>query len=279
MNPRAVIIAGVAALLLATAGLGAWRALWPASQAADDTVADAPLPIPPVPPRIAQGDEYERCLAMLGPDPEGAQALAETWQTAGGGDGADHCLALARIELGDPQEGASLLERLAATSHGNAASRAVIYGQAARAWLMTGDPGHAFAAGTRALALSPDDPDLLIDHAVAAGGLERWQDAVDDLTRALDHDPRRPDALVLRGAAWRHLGQLELAQDDVDRALASDPQSAEALLERGILRQRRDDANGARADWEQAISIAPDTSTADLAQQNLALLEAGPKRQ
>jgi tetratricopeptide (TPR) repeat protein len=279
MKARAVIIAGVAALLLAAAGTGALWTLRPAPQDIEAVNADAPLPIPPVPPRIAQGDDYERCLAMLGPDPEGAQALAETWQTAGGGDGADHCLALARIELGDPQEGATLLERLAAASHGGSAARATIYGQAAQAWLMTGDSGHAFAAGTQALALSPDDPGLLIDHAVAAGGLERWQDAMDDLTHALELDPRRPDALVLRGAAWRHLGQLELAQDDVDRALAIDPQDAEALLERGVLRQRRDDASGARADWEQAITIAPDSPTADLAQQNLALLEAGPKRQ
>jgi tetratricopeptide (TPR) repeat protein len=279
MKPRAVIIAGVAALLLAVAATGAWREMRPAPEAAGDAEPDAQLPIPPVPPRIAQGDDYERCLAMLGTDPEGAQALAETWQTAGGGDGADHCLALARIELGDPQEGATLLERLAAASHGGGAARAVIYGQAAQAWLLTGDPAHAFAAGSKALALSPDDPGLLIDHAVAADGLQRWQDAIDDLTHALDLDPRRPDALVLRGAAWRHLGNLDVAQDDVNRALAIDPQNAEALLERGILRQRHDDASGARADWQQAITIAPDSPTADLAQQNLALLEAGPKRQ
>jgi regulator of sirC expression with transglutaminase-like and TPR domain len=50
------------------------------------------------------------------------------------------------------------------------------------------------------------------------------------------------------------------------------------LLERGILRQRRNDDEGARADWQRAISLAPDTATADLAEQNLALLEAGPVR-
>jgi hypothetical protein len=33
---------------------------------------------------------------------------------------------------------------------------------------------------------------------------------------------------------------------------------------------------GARTDWERAISLSPDSATADLAQQNLALLEAGP---
>lgn len=276
MKPRAVIAVLLAALLLA-AGAGAWRALRPVPEIdAPDT--DAALPLPPVPPRIAQGDRYEGCLAMLATDPEGAQALAEAWQTAGGGDGAEHCLALARIDLGDAEEGAALLEHLAAASHGDGSARAAIYGQATRAWLMSGDASHAYAAGTLALALSPDEPDLLIDRSIAAARLDRWRDAADDLTWALDRDPRRADALALRGTAWRHLDRLDLGRDDLDRALAADPQNAEALLERGIVRQRRDDATGARADWERAIALAPDSPTADLAQQNLALLEAGPRR-
>ena len=278
MSIRPVIAAGLSALLLAAAGAGAWWELMPVADDADAASVEAPLPIPPVPPRIAQGDQYESCLAMLGTDPEGAQALAETWQTAGGGDAADHCLALARIELGDPADGAALLEKIGAGSHGTAVARATIYGQATQAWLMAGESSRAFAAATLALSLSTDDADLLIDRAVAAGSLERWQDAVDDLTHALEVDPRRPDAMVLRGSAWRHLGQLDLAEDDIARALTMDPESAEGLLERGIIRQRRNDPQGARADWEQAISLAPDSATADLAAQNLALLEAGPER-
>jgi len=278
MAMRAILLAGVAALLLGAAGSGAWWELAPGPDDAAAADVEPPLPIPPVPPRIAQGDQYESCLAMLPTDPEGAQALAETWETAGGGDAADHCLALARIELGDPEEGATMLEKIGATSHGPAAARATIYGQATQAWLMTGDASRAFAAATLALSLSPDDPDLLIDRSVAAGSLERWQDAVDDLTHALEEDPHRPDAMVLRGSAWRHLGQLELAEDDIARALTMDPENPEGLLERGIIRQRRNDAAGARADWEHAIALAPDSPTADLAQQNLALLEAGPDR-
>jgi tetratricopeptide (TPR) repeat protein len=280
MNARAVIVGCIVALLLAGVAGGAWWQLQPPAEPADtEPTADSePLPIPPVPPRIAQGDDYEHCLAMLTTDPEGAQALAETWQTAGGGDGAEHCLALSRIALGDPAEGAAMLEKLAGGSRGSPAARVAIYRQATQAWLMTSDAARAFGAGTLALALTPDDADLLIDRAVAAGSLQRWQDAVDDLSRALDLDPRRPDALVLRGSAWRHLGHDELAQDDVDRALAFDPDNAEALLERGIIRQRHSDTAGARDDWEKAIALAPDSPTADLAEQNLALLEAGPER-
>lgn len=282
-----MIVGSLAALLLV--GGGAWWRLSPAEPApeietaAEELAADPSgpaqaLPLPPLPPRIAQGQDYDRCLSLLATDPEGAQALAETWQTAGGGDGAEHCLALSRIALGDPEDGAALLEKLAGGGHGAPAARVAIYRQATQAWLMTADANRAFGTATLALSLSPDDPDLLIDRAVAAGSLSRWQDAVDDLTHALDLDPRRSDALVLRGSAWRHLGHEELAQDDVDRALAFDADNAEALLERGILRQRHSDPAGARDDWEKAITLAPDSATADLAEQNLALLEAGPDR-
>jgi regulator of sirC expression with transglutaminase-like and TPR domain len=61
--------------------------------------------------------------------------------------------------------------------------------------------------------------------------------------------------------------------------LTLDPDDPDALLERGILRQRMGDPAGARADWEHARGIDPTSTTADLAEQNLALLEAGPERQ
>jgi len=290
MNARHAVFGG-AAMLAALSAAGAWWE-WrsaprvvavaalpaaPPGAAAPDANA-APLPIPPVPPRIADGPDYERCLSMLASDPSGANAFADAWQATGGGDGAVHCQALAQIALGEVATGADMLEKLANTSHAPDAARAAVYGQAGQAWLMAGDANRAYAAASLALTLSPDDPDLLVDHSIAAATLEKYQDAIDDLDRALDLDPRRTDALVYRGSAWRHVGQLALAQDDIDRALAIDPENADALLERGILRERQGDRNGARQDWEHAIAAAPDTATSDLAQQNLALLEAGPAR-
>ncbi len=272
---RNAAIAGTMLLLLAAGVLGWWELGDDAPTAAPGSAGE-PLPVPPVPPRVAEGPRYEQCLAMLPDDPRGAASLAETWTD--GGEGAAHCHAMAEVSLGDVETGAKNLERLAADSHAPPAARAVVYGQAAQAWLMAGDAAHAFSAGTAALALTPDDADLRVDHAVAAAALERFDDALDDLTHALDVDPHLTEAMVLRAAAWRHLGLLDLAQDDIDRAIAIDPEDAEALLERGVLRQRRNDWTGARRDWERAIELAPDSATADLAEQNLALLEAGPAR-
>jgi tetratricopeptide (TPR) repeat protein len=280
MNTRAAMIGGAALLCVTVAGAGAvYLFSGPPAGLEGDAADNEQLPIPPVPPRIAEGPDYERCLTMLTTDPTGAASFALAWEATGGGDGATHCLALSQIALGEPERGAAMLEQLAAASRGPEVGRATIYGQATQAYLMAGDKMHAFGTATLALALSPDDPDLLIESAAAATALERYQDALDDLTHALDIDARRDDALTARASAWRHLGQLGLAQDDVDRAIAIDPDNPEALLERGILRQRQNDPAGARTDWERAITLAPDTPTADLAQQNLALLEAGPDRQ
>ena len=277
MNVRIVVLAGAASLVVLAAGAGGWRMLR-APAPSDSVEQDAPLPVPPVPPRIAEGSEYDRCLSMLASDPEGANGYAEAWESAGGGEGAVHCHALAQIGLGNAQTGAEIMENLANTSHDDNASRASLFGQAGQAWMIAGDTNRAYAAATLALSLDPDDPDLLVDHAVTAATLERHKEAVQDLDRALEIEPRRADALVYRAAAERHLDHLDLAQDDVDRALALDSDNADALLERGIIRQRQGDEAGARADWERAMALAPNTATSDLAEQNLALLEAGPER-
>lgn len=277
MDARRIVFAGAAGLIVLTAGAGGWRILHP-PQPGSSGEQDSALPVPPVPPRIAEGNQYDHCMSALVSDPEGANAFAEAWEAESGGEGATQCHALAQVALGNAQTGAEILQQLAATSHGDNAARAALFGQAGQAWMIAGDTARAFAAATSALTLAPDDPDLLIDHAIAASSLEHYEEASDDLSHALAIEPRRSEALVYRAAAQRHLGRLALAQEDIDRALSLDPEDADALLERGIIRQRRGDDAGARADWERAIELAPDTATGDLAEQNLALLEAGPDR-
>ena len=283
MTIRPAVTGSAAILLLAVAGGAAWtqrsRLLpVPPLPPPPPASADEKLPLPPVPPRIATGEDYEHCMAMLGSDPDGANAFADAWEATGGGDGATHCHALAQIELGNPAAGADMLQQLATNSAAPALARAAIYGQAGQAWLMASQPDHAFGATTMALSITPDDPDLLIERAIAAGQLDQYQDSADDLDQALQLDPKRADALVLRAAARRHLDQLAEARQDITQALALDPQNPEAFLERGILRERTGNQAGARADWQQATTLAPDSPTADLAQQNLALLEVGPER-
>ena len=243
--------------------------------------AEDDLPLPPVPPRIAEGAPYEACMAMLANDPSGADAAAASMAagaggTPGAGEAAAHCHALAQVELGNTEAGATLLDRLASSSHAPPEQRAEVFGQASQAWTMAGRIGQAFASADQAVTLSPDDPDLRIGRAIAALAQHRFAEAADDLTRVLDGDPKRTDALVLRATANRNLGRLAQAAADVDAAAAQDADNPDALLERGIVRQRTGDLAGARADWERTADLGANTPTGDLAQQNLALLQAGP---
>jgi tetratricopeptide (TPR) repeat protein len=281
--PASAAVIAIAASFLLSAASPAPPSPKPAIPAAVDTTTenapdDTVLPIPPVPPRIAEGTDYDHCLDMLDSDPSGADALAATMAAAGGGEAAEHCHALAQVELGNTEDGAALLDKLANASTSPASSRAAVYGQADQAWTMAGKPAQAYASATNALKLSPDDPDLLIGHAIAALALQLYAEADANLSHALDLDPKRADAFILRATARRNLGKLDEAEADIDAAFKLDADDPDAYLERGIIRQRRGDLAGARSDWEHAASLAPDTPTGDLAQQNLALLDAGPRQ-
>jgi len=282
-----VAVAGLGIALALGAGAGWYFLLGrqptaeSASGASQETASDddEALPVPPVPPRIAEGSDYDSCLRLLTDDPEGASAYADAWEATGGGEGATHCHALAEITLGNAADGAQELQKLAAASTAPPLARAQVFAQAFEAWLMANDPAHAYEAASQAIALSPNDTELLIDRAIGAGSMGRYLDSIDDLNAALKIDPKRADALTLRAAAWRHEDKLDQANFDIEAALKIDPDNPDAYLERGILRQRHGDRAGAQADWQHAIQLSPDTATADLAQQDLALLEAGPSTQ
>lgn len=271
-----------AATLTALAG-GAFLLHAPAMPEAAEAMpgrapAEAALPLPPEPPRLSDSPDYEACLGLLRTDPEGALARATEWEEKGGGDAARHCMALGLLALGEPERAAPRLERLAGNAAVGTPARAAIYAQASQAWLMAGDTARAYAASTLALSLTPEDTALLVDRAIAAGAMGRYAEALQDLDHAIATDAGRAESFVFRAAALRHLERTEDALRDIEQALKLDPRNAEALLERGILRQLKGDTAGARGDWERAIAAAPDSPAADLAMQNLALNEAGPRR-
>lgn len=274
-SPRSLLFGAFSVLLLATAVGTTW--VFMRSPPAMDLTGEV-LPLPPEPPRLTESPDYDRCLSLLRTDPQGAQAEADAWEATGGGEGAQHCAALALLGLGEPDRAAERLEALAQRSQAGPAARGAILAQAGQAWIMSGQPNRAFAAITMGLALTPADVDLLVDRSVALGTLGRYAEALEDLEHAVTIDPDRAEAWVFRAAALRHLDRAAEAEQAVARALSLDPDNAEGLLERGIIRQLRGDTAGAREDWQRAVDLAPDSPTADLAQQNLALSDAGPQR-
>ena len=218
--------------------------------------------------------DYAACMGMARQAPERALTLAQNWDAKGGGQAAQHCAAVALIALGRHVEAGQRLEALADAMPGNAvAPRARIFTQAGRAWLLAGEGGKAARAFGRALTLTPDDVELLIDRSIARATTGQYWEAVDDLNRASDLAPGRADVLVLRGSAYRALDAADLAADDLERALALEPDNPDGLLERGILRRLGGDAAGARADWTRILETAGDTPAAQAARANLKKLD------
>jgi tetratricopeptide (TPR) repeat protein len=249
-------------------------------------VADPPAQLlAPVTPRnaAAEAASYERCMKLARHDPGAGEKLALAWHERGGAHPADHCAAVALIGLKQYKEAATRLEALAQSmTTAPPGLRAEVLDQAGQAWGLAGDPVRAYAAAGAAVALQPNDLDLLIDRAAAAAAMGYLDKAVTDLDQVLKADPRRIDALTYRAAANRALDRLDPALVDVEKALALAPSSVPALLERGNLRRLKGDGAGARQDWERVGQLAPGSQADMAAKANIERLEsndsAGPAK-
>jgi tetratricopeptide (TPR) repeat protein len=240
------------------------------------TVAAEP-PAQPVTPRdaAAEAATYERCMKLARQNPREARNLAQSWHERGGAHPADHCAAVALIGLKQYQEAAARLEALAqAMTTAPAGLRAEVLDQAGQAWGLAGDAVRAYAAAGAAVALEPNDPDLLIDRAQAAASLGYFDKAVADLDHVVQADPSRVDALIYRASANRALDRLDPALADVEKAIARTPNSAAALLERGNIRRLKGDNEGARQDWERVGQLAPGTQADMAAKANIERLQS-----
>lgn len=225
-------------------------------------------------PPVDHEREYAACMTLARAKPADALASARVWEVQEGGDAARHCAAVAMIGLGRYHEAAVRLDALATDlDPANVDLRIGVLAQAGYAWLHAADAARALAAQTAALALAPDDAELLIDRSLSLATLTRYWEAVDDLNRALDLAPGRPDILIFRASAYRYLGILDLAGDDVDRALTLEPDNPDGLLERGILKRLAGKLEVARADWQRVLEIAGGTPAADVARGNLMRLD------
>jgi tetratricopeptide (TPR) repeat protein len=224
-------------------------------------------PAAPMAPRNAEAEAaaYDRCMKLARRDPAAAQKLASAWHERGGAHPADHCAAVALIGLKQYKAAASRLEALAQSmTTAPPELRAEVFDQAGQAWGLAGDPVRAYSAAGAAVALQPNDPELLIDRAEAAASAGYLDKAVTDLDHVLKVDPTRVDALIYRASTNRALDRLDSALADVEKALAQAPKSVPALLERGNIRRLKGDSGGARQDWERVGKLAPG-SQADMA--------------
>ena len=184
-------------------------------------------------------EQLMACLTKASERPEEALEDGLVWRSRSGGIDAEHCIAVARIEVGDIETGARTLVSLAASPYaGDAESRAQLLVKAANAWLLIEDYAPAEAALTRALELVPDAQGIFLDRARARALGGRWSDAEVDLDRAL---AQGEDAFAyrLRAEVRMQQGRYDDAEADVAAAERLEPRSIETNLVRGRIREAR----------------------------------------
>ena len=212
---------------------------------------------------------YQQCAALAKSDPQAAYNRALAWHRGGGGSSAEHCGALALVQLGRYEEAAPKLDALAQQTGITSAQRAQIYDQAGNAWLLAENAGRAELSFSNALAFAARDVDVLADRARARAMRKNWSGAEADLTSALGLDNARADLRVLRASARHAGGKKAEARADIDSALAIFPNYGDALVERGAMKFEDGDAKGAEADWNQVVKLSPKSRAAALAGEYL----------
>jgi tetratricopeptide (TPR) repeat protein len=226
---------------------------------------------------LDDAQRYRSCLDLVRNDANTAFELAQQWHDAGGGAGAEHCTALALVQMKSYNAAAAKLDQIARERDVSPDMRAELLDQAGNAWLLAGQPENAIASFSAAINLGANDADVLSDRARARGMLKDWAGADTDLTAALAKDQYRADLFVLRASARHAMGKKAEAQADIAHALDVDPHYADALVERGAMKLEDGDKAGARADWQIVLATQPNSPAADSARERIEQLELGQK--
>ena len=183
--------------------------------------------------------KHKECLERIAVDAELAYEEALIWRSQGGGRRAKHCVAMTLFALGQPDEAAFKLDKLAkATDGGTPEMRADFYYEATNFWLDADNPERAYQSATDGLKLKYDHEDLRISRARAYAKVGRYDYAQTDLTSVLTLSPNRIDALRYRADAHFNQKNLAAAKVDIERALDLDP----TIIETAVLRGRINEA-------------------------------------
>ena len=92
---------------------------------------------------LAGSDRYQRCIDLTKRNAQGAYNQALAWHSVGGGTAADHCAALALVQLGRYAEAAPKLDTLAQGAGLRPAERSQLFDQAGNMWLLAEMPQQA----------------------------------------------------------------------------------------------------------------------------------------
>lgn len=186
----------------------------------------------------AEQQRLNACIELVEDDPLAAYEDSLAWLGNGNRPRARYCNAIALLGLEHYEEAAARLEALAnAPDAIELDSRALYMAQAGNAWLTASYPDAAITALSEAIKIDPRNGDYYKDRARGYLALDRWYEAIEDLTAVLNLQKNDPEAFELRARAHLGLNDLRNAEIDMLAALAQDPRNIDILLLRGEVRE------------------------------------------
>ncbi len=235
----------------------------------------------PVKPAALGEERFAACLAMVDADPAKAIDEASTWQLAGGGLLARHCLGLAFARQERWVPASTAFEQAASEAERNRDGRSArLWVQAANAALAGADAGRARTFLDTAIVsgqlAGAEKGEAHLDRARALVALRQPAQARIDLEEAIKLVPEDPLAWLLSATLARRTGDLALAEKHIDEAAKRAPDDAQVALEAGNIALLQGFESAAKAAWEGAVKLSPDSPAGQAAAAALLQLDRAP---
>ena len=145
----------------------------------------------------ASQQKLQACLKKADDLPDIAAANAEAWFWRGGGEAARLCRDYALFNAGEfVPAGKGFIALAHLHEKNNPKQAATLYAQAGLAFLRGDDRKNSDIAYNKAVALTPNDPEILTDRATARIGDQRYWDAITDLNQALKIRPKQCECVA-----------------------------------------------------------------------------------
>ena len=132
---------------------------------------------------------------------------------------------------------------------------AALYAVRGALYLELGEYAKAIADLSKSLELH-ENPDVLVNRALAYKAFGQREDALKDLNRALELDPHHIAAWFNRGTLYLEAGQPKKALPDLDRAVQLAPEVAGPYFNRAVAEWQLGKREEAIQDLERFIELA-----------------------
>ena len=126
----------------------------------------------------------------------------------------------------------------------------------------------------KALALVPNDSDVIYQKGRALNNLGQYQEALNTYNKALSLSPNDTDILASKGITLTNLGNPKQALSNFDRALTIDPNDTTAMYRKGLVYQNMTQYGDAIANFDMVLALDP-TDTDAMYHKGLVLAAMG----